>query len=91
MLRKIIKLRPVVIYHAENHRGLTGLPRISCHLYWWSVENGRPSGPILTERFNDHLHHELKPPKIWTYKIILMLDNATGQPLVTEISTHKII
>jgi len=32
-----------------------------------------------------------KSQKIQTYKILHVLENAPGQPLVTEIYTHKII
>jgi hypothetical protein len=85
------KLKPVVIYHAENSRALNGFLKYSLPVYWQSMKKGWMSGPIFTEWFNDQLHCKLKAyckAKNIVFKIFLVLDSNPRYPPVIETSKH---
>ena len=73
------KLKPVLVYHAENPHALKGYAKNSLPVYWYSTSTGWMMGDIFQWYVKDQLENELKEycrSQGLPFKILMILDNA---------------
>ena len=77
------KLKPVLVYHAENPSVLIGYAKNSLPVYWYSNSTGWITGDIFQSYVKDQLENELKEycrSQGLPFKILMLLDNAPAHP-----------
>ena len=77
------KLKPVLVYHAENPCALKGYPKNSFPVCWYSNKTGWLTGDIFQSYVKDQLETELREYCLHhglPFKILMRLDNAPAHP-----------
>ena len=77
------KLKPVLVYHAENPRALKGYAKKSLPVHWYSNSTGWMTGDIFQSYVKDQLENELREycrSQGLPFKILMLLDNAPAHP-----------
>ena len=73
------KLKPVLVYYAENPRALKGYDKTSLPVHWFANSSGWMTGHIFQAYSKTQLVHELKEyctSQGLPFKILMVLDNA---------------
>ena len=81
------KLKPVLVYHAENPHALKGYEKKSLPVHWYSNSSGWMMGHIFQEYSKTQLLGELKEyclSKGLPFKILMVLDNAPAHPQMLQ-------
>jgi hypothetical protein len=77
------KIKPLMVYHSENPRALTGYSKEGLPVVWRSNKTAWITASLFESYFAIELYHELKAycerVKV-PFKILLLLDNAPGHP-----------
>ena len=77
------KLKPVLVYHAENPRALKGYDKATLPVYWYSNATGWMTGGIFQSYVKNQLVGELREYCLRQgipFKILMLLDNAPAHP-----------
>ena len=85
------KLKPVLVYHAQNLRALKGYPKNSLPVCWYSNKAGWMTEDIFQSYIKDQLETELREYCLrqgLPFKILMLLDNAPAHPQ-TVLDLHE--
>ena len=81
------KLKPVLVYHAENPSALKGYAKTSLPAHWFSNSSGWMTGHIFKTYSRTSLVHKLKEycmSQGLPFCILMVLDNALAHPHVLQ-------
>ena len=87
------KLKPVLVYHAENPRALKGYAKTSLPVHWFSNSSGWMTGHIFETYSRTSLVHELKEycrSQGLLFRILMVLDNVPAHPHMLQDLHHDI-
>ena len=81
------KLKPFLVYHAENTRALKGYDKTSLPVHWFASSSGWMTGHIFKAYSKTQLVHELKEyctSQGLPFRILMVLDNALAHSQVLQ-------